>query len=260
MSGLQTVQDSSLGQAAQSLGAGKAALNKLKSLGKHSPSAATGSNPSTARDSLAHISVNLPEAPAIRHVARVQSASDHHRCDPHAQHPSADVLRFSQLPVSSADHVGSSVVTQTFAGQNRKGSNHNKVMISLPDSPKPRYAKQRSAHLATESNAAPQAVHSASLLGSTEATAGAGMHKAEGQSEIAPGLTGLFGDAALDAGPPCLSSMTVADSSILTSCHSSMADIGTSDADADISVTMSKRAVPGSSSVELPLGQSDFSR
>ena len=257
---LETLQESSVGQTAQLLGTGKAALYKLKSLGKQSLPTARAYTASTAKDTLAHISVNLPEAPALRHVAQVQSASSQHCRESHADHPSADVLGFSHLPVSSADHVGSSVMAQTPLRQRRRSSCHSKVTVSLPDSPKSRSAQQHNPRWATESNAAPQAVQNAGVLGSMKATAEAGMSRAQGPLEDASGMTGLFGDTLLDAGPPCLSSPAFDNLSSLTSRHSSMADIGKSDATADLSGMVSKRTTPGSSSVELPLGQSDFSR
>ena len=216
------------------------ALSKLKrQVGKQSvmPGRST-----KGRDSLTHISMNLPEAPAFRHLQCLESTTNQNRHDSTSHHPAENVLGLSHLSASSADHVGPSIMAQTHAGQPRKTSSHSSVTNSLPESPK----KKKS----SRSDAASE----------KHVTTGADAPSTQGRLGIAPQGPGLLANASFDAGPPRLPPAVLDSLSGLQASYSSAAVADRTEEDASLSVMMSQRAAPCDSSVELPLRQSDFSR
>ena len=193
-------------------------------------------------DSLTHISTNLLEAPAFRHLQSLESNTNQNRHDSTSHHPAENVLGLSHLSASSADHVGPSVMAQTHAGQPRKTSSHSCVTVSLPESPKKKLSGRIVA--ATEKHVI------------TEAD----MPSTQGHQGNAPQVLGLLANAAFDAGPPRLPPAVYDSLSGLHASCSSTALADRPEEDASPSVMMSQRAAPCDSSAELPLRQSDFSR
>lgn len=243
----------------QSLSKCSTALSKLKKqVGKQSVAAERSMKGRTARDSLAHISVNLPEAPAFRHMHfRASAPSNHTDSKPEY----GIVLGLSHLPASSTDHVGPSVIMhQSHGGHARHSSRHSSVTLSLPESPKKKVARAHSLSQRSYPGISHGTTGHADLESRTDTAAQANVPAAEGLLGNAPQATRLLLAASLDTGPPRLSPAVSHSLSGLDASHDSMADADRLEPGAGPSVTMSQRAGHGDSSVELPLRQSDFSR
>lgn len=237
-----------------SLSTAETALSKLKSqVSKQSvlPRRSTKGRP--ARDSLAHISMNLPEAPAFRHMHNVEVTTSQHCHDSVSHHPVGDVLGLSHLPAGSADHVGPSVMTQSQGSQ----PTNSGVTVSLPESPKKKIARTHSTSQLQYPSSTPWITSRTDSVTRTDATAEVDMPSVQGH---APQATGLLVDASLDAGPPRLVPAARVSLSDLHASDSSTTDADRQEAEAGLSAKMSHRAGPNDDSVELPLRQSDFSR
>ena len=237
--------------------AGKTALAQLASYRQHHHHRASAGN--VARDSLAHISVNLPEAPAFRHVPLTHSPSSRHHKPSAAGPPREDVLGLSPLLMSYAGHVDLNSTAQRLGGKSRRSSIGNGVTVSLPDSPKRKVVKQHSLHQAASSEPFEQAGSDPGPNRYSTATAEASQPGEEGQLHSSHQLTGLFGNVSLEPGPPRLSA-AASDRSQNSSCqHKTVAADDTAEANAVDRALLSQKAVL-SSTVEFPLRQSDFSR
>lgn len=247
------MQEQRIGQASLSIGA--TALSKLKSrVRKQSVTAERSTKGGTARDGLAHISVNLPEAPAFRHTYFGGSVPSHHT---DSQSQSGNVLGFSHLPTNSAAHVGPSVVAQSHGGQPR----HSSVTFAWPESPKRKITRAHNPSHMSHPGFSHGMSHHADAVSWTDAATAFDMPPAEGLLGTASKAAGPFLAAPLDAGPPRLAPAAFESLSGWShSGHSGTADADRLAADAGPSVMTSQRAGPGGCPVELPLRQSDFSR
>lgn len=229
------------------------ALSKLKrQVGKQSVAAERSMKGRTARDSLAHISVNLPEAPAFRHMHFRESVLSN--CTD-SQPQDGSVLGLSHPPASSTDHVGPSVMMQSHGGQAR----HSSVTLSLPESPKKKIARAHS----LSQRSYPGFSHGTTCYAgpmNRPDTAMKSLPPAEGLLANAPQAIGLFLAALLDTGPPRLSPTMFDSLSGQDASHNSTADADRLNCSAGPSVMMSQMAGHRGNSVELSLRQSDFSR
>ena len=234
-----------------SLSTAEKALSKLKSqVGKQSVLTGRSTKDRPARDSLAHISMNLPEAPAFRHMHCVEPTTGQH--DSVSHHLVGDVLGLSHLPASSAGHVGPSVMTQSQGSLPRNSG----VTVSLPESPKKKIVRAQSTSQLQHPSFTPWMTSRPDSAIRTDATAEFDVPCIRGP---APQATGLLVDASLVDGPPCLIPAAFSLSGLHAS-YSSTTDADRQQADAGLSAKMSHRAGPSDNSVELPLRQSDFSR
>lgn len=196
------------------------------------------------RDSLAHISINLPEAPsAFRHLPLDPSGLSqlHRRTDGQTGGGNEGLAGLAGLPTSStkyqrADRRSASLIGQTSL---RKGSNCS-TSIVLPESPKRAVVRKLSTTAQASSINQP------------------GDH-ANTNAEARAGAAGLFGSASLDAGPPRLASSTLkmASSSQSDAAHAASRS-GLNSHDVVMSAVSASAAAAGA--VAFPLRQSDFSR
>ena len=192
------------------------------------------------RDSLAHISMNLPEAPAaLRHMPVGQSLSYHQQrqTDRHnsCNEPSAfapDSVDFSQ--------------STTLRRQQSTG-NAAAVTVSLPESPKKAMLRKQSAGKTSVSQL-PDASQLHGNPGAAAASAPCSVSNAE--------TVGLFGNASLNDGPPRLAYASLSTSS-------SVQDVAGARpySDSGQAAPMNDTACTAQAALSaLALGQSDFSR
>ncbi len=219
--------------------------SKARSLKLHRSSSSrsqerfVASSAGQARDSLAHISVNLPEAPlAFRHTPLTQSTSSHPHLHTDRQGRHADVLSVSGLESNAA---GALPMSTRVGRQQSTGKMHSAVTVSLPESPKRAVVRKQTAHRHAE--------FADGLKSGTQAQAG---------------VEGLFSSALLDVGPPRLGLAGLNSSSSLVDTYAAGTDAG-----ADLNVNCDRAgvvigsgaaSVPAAGAVAFPLHQSDFSR
>ena len=204
--------------------------------------------------------MNLPEAPAFRHMHRVESTTSQQSHDSASHHPVGDVLGLSHLPASSADQVGPPVIEQSQGSQPRKTSSHSNVTIALPDLPKKRIVQEQTTSQLLHPSSTPWACSCTDSMTRTDATAEVDMPCIHGHLGNAPQARGLLINASLDAGPPRLLPDAFSSLSGLHASYFSTTDADTQEACAGLSAKTSRRAGPSDNCVELPLRQSDFSR
>ena len=257
---LSVLQEQRLRQS--SLSTAGTALSKLKrQVGKQSILPGKSTKGRTARDSLAHISTNLPEAPVFRYMHSVEPTISQQHDDSSSHHPVEDALGLDHLPASSADHVGPSIMTQSHGSLPRKNSSrHSGVSVSLPESPKKKIVRAQSTSYLLHPSSTPWVASHTDAVTRTDATAEAGAPSIQGHLGNAPQATGLLDDASLDAGPPRLSPAAIEGLSGLHASYSNTTDPDRQEAHAGLSAKMSQKAAPSDKSVEIPLRQSDFSR
>lgn len=201
------------------------------------------------RDSLAHISINLPEAPsAFRHLPLDPSGLSqlHRRTDRQTGGGNEGLAGLAGLPIGSTKHERGERQSTRLIGQTsfRKGSNCC-TSIVLPESPKRAVIRKLST--------------TAQASGINQP----GDH-ANPNAEARAGAARLFGSASLDAGPPRLASSTpkMAYSSQSDAAHAAETHAdsrsGLNSRSGVMNADSASAAAAGA--VAFPLRQSDFSR
>ncbi len=207
----------------------------------------TGARPGQAtRDSLANISMNLPEAPAaFRHIAAGPShfSGLHHGSARPTHCHSTDLMGLAKMSVSSIEQLRGGLPSSTIVSGHRssKKGNDSSVSLVLPDSPKRVHAKKRS----TDALSAAQIASVGSHADSTGARAGA---------------AGLFGSALLEAGPPRLLASSSSQNDAVHAAHGSDADVRAGVNSPGVLMSANSGSLSAAGAVALPLRQSDFSR
>ena len=203
----------------------------------------------STRDSLAHISMNLPEAPAaFRNIAAgpsVFSGLHHDTAKPTDGH-STDRTGLAGRSVSSIEHLRGGLPSSNHLSGHRstKKGDNSSVSVVLPDSPKKLPAKK----LSTSALSAAQTASVSSHANSAGARAGA---------------AGLFGSALLEAGPPRLSALNTSSSSqgdAAYAAHGTDADVRAGVNSPGVVMSANSASLSAAGAVALPLRQSDFSR
>ena len=201
------------------------------------------------RDSLAHISINLPEAPsAFRHLPLDPSGLSQlpRRTDGQTGYGNQGLAGLDGLPTSSTKYERADRRSASLIGQKslRKGSNCS-TSIVLPESPKRAVVRK----LSTTA----QASSSNQLAG-----------HADTDVDARAGAAGLFGSASLDAGPPRLASSTL---KMVSSSQSDAAHASETYADSrsglnshGVLMSADSASAATAGAVAFPLRQSDFSR
>ncbi len=199
-----------------------------------------------ARDSLAHISTNLPEAPAaFRHIAAGPSGFSalHHGSAKPTDGHSTDLTGFAGRSMSSVELLRGELPSSTIVGGHKstKKGRDSSVSVVLPDSPKRAHAKKRS----TDALTTAQTASAKPQVNSTEGTAG------------------LFGSALLEVGPPRLSALTTSSSSqgdAAYAAHGTDADVRAGVNGPGVVMSANSASLSAVGAVALPMRQSDFSR
>lgn len=202
-----------------------------------------------ARDSLAHISMNLPEAPAaFRHIAPGPSGFSglQHGSARPVDGRSTHLMALAGMSMSSIEQLRGGLLSSTPLSGHRstKIGNNSSVSVVLPDSPKRVPAKK----LSTNALSAAQTASANSHADSTGARAGA---------------AGLFGSALLEAGPPRLSVLSTSPLSqgdAAHAVHGTDADVRAGVNSPGVVMSANSGSLSAAGTVCLPLRQSDFSR
>ena len=210
----------------------------------------TGARPGQAtRDSLAHISMNLPEAPAaFRHVAAGTSGfiGLHHDTAKLTSGHSTILTGLAGRSVSSIEQLRGGLLSSTHLSglRSTKKGHDSSVSVVLPDSPKRVHAK----NLSTDALTAAQTASARPQVNSTGARAEA---------------AGLFGSALLEAGPPRLSALNTSSSSkgdAAHALHGTDADVRAAVNGPGVVMSGNSGSLSDAGAVALPLRQSELSR
>ena len=190
------------------------------------------------RDSLAHISMNLPEAPAaLRHMPVGQSLSYH-------QQRQTD--RHNSYSEPSAFAPGSVDFSHSTTLRRQQSTANAAVTVSLPESPKKAMLRKQSAGKTSVSQ-----LPDGSQLHGNPGAAGASAPCSVSNAET----VGLFGNASLNDGPPRLAYPSLSTSSSVQDVAEARPYSDSTQA-APINVT----ACTAQAALTSSLGQSDFSR
>ena len=203
----------------------------------------------STRDTLAHISMNLPEAPAaFRHIAAGPPGFRglHHDTRKPTSGHSGDLTGLAGMCPSSIEQLrgGLPLSNHSRGHRSTKEGDNSSVSVVLPDSPKRVHAKKLSTDALTAAQTASAKPHGHS----TGARAGA---------------AGLFNSALLDTGPPRLLALGTSQSPQCEAAHAAHgtdADVRAGVNGTGVVMSANSASLSAAGTVCLPMRQSDFSR